>query len=177
MDTIVADMDMNVSYEVSPLTNYVGEYRDRRRVILDAIERMPSSTPISERLATYDLEMKKLRESFVAARRAEYESKSYEGSVSHSCTSGSSGGKKDCGWKWVDSPSSDLETVPSSLRVVGTNKVTTVETSRAGLKMTVAGSGRNAGTLYITFKYKQGVIERRLNDEVAQLFDLIGRAG
>ncbi|WP_175016944.1 hypothetical protein [Massilia sp. YMA4] len=162
-------------YEVPPLSNYVGEYRDKRRVVLEAIEAMPPD--IDARMAEYDRRIGKLRDDFRVARLAEYKAVNPERIVEHSCTSESSGGVKNCGWKCTASPSPDHFAAPETVRVDGTNKGTRIDGGAACLKMTVAGKGRNAGVLHVNYRFQPAVVERRLNDETKRLFDIIGTRG
>lgn len=160
------------SWQVSAVTTYIGKYKDSRRIILEAIQRRDDLS-IPERLALYEQEMEKLRMLFRTERRAEFDSKSVQVSQDHSCTSKSSGGKKDCGWKCATSPSPDLYTKDECVTTNGTNKGLTISGDQACIKMTVAGKGRNAGSVTATFKYRPDVIARRLEDDVKELFNLI----
>jgi hypothetical protein len=162
-------------YEPPLLTGHVSTYRDKRRVILEAIERMDA--PIPERLAVYDREMRKLRDEFTSIRRKEYASVNAPRAVEHSCTKGGSGGKKDCGWKCTTSPSPDVIPIASTIRVEETNKGTMIQGAGACLKMTKAGRGRNFGRLHVDYRFSPEAIERRLSDDTSQLFELIGRNG
>lgn len=162
-------------YEPPVLNTHVAEYRDKRRVILEAIERM--NAPISERLAAYDREIGKLRDAFRAIRRTEYEAVDAERTVEHSCTKGSSGGVKDCGWKCTVSPSEDVHPIASTIWVKDTNKGTRIDGGAACLKMTRASQGRNWGRLHVKYRFKSDVLERRLNDDTKRLFDIIGSQG
>lgn len=162
-------------YEVPPLSNYIAEYRDKRRVILEAINAMPGNT--EARLDEYERQIGKLRDAFRAARLAEYKAVNPERTVEKSCTSGVSGGVTNCGYACTVSPSADHYPVPETLRVEGTNKGTKIEKGGACLKMTVAGKGRNVGTLHVNYRFKPEVIERRLNDDTKELFNLIGTRG
>lgn len=159
------------SWEVAPVTQYIGKYKDSRRIILEAIQQ--SSLPIPERLALYEQEMEKLRVEFRAERRAEFQSKSVEVSQGHSCSSGSSGGVKNCGWKCASSPSPELYTLADWVKTSGTNKGVSVSDSQACIKMTVAGKGRNAGSITATFKYRPEVIASRVDNDTKELFNLI----
>ena len=168
--TLVSAQD----YSVKPLSDFMQPYKDKHRIILKAIEDRTDLT-IAQKLVLYESEMSKLKEEFRSARKAEYRSKSVELSVEHSCTSGSSGGVKKCGYKYVSAPNSNMYTRTDWIRVVGTNKGTTVaaDGSSAGLNMTVAGKGRNAGTLYAVFRYKPESISTLVDKETVDLFNEI----
>lgn len=164
-------------HEPPPLSNYIAEYRDKRRVILEGIDRLPPGTPISERLAVYEREMGKLREAFRTSRRAEYAGINAERSVDHSCTKGSSGGVKNCGWKCTARPSSNVEPNPDTIRVEGDNKGTKIEGGSACLKMTRASRGRNYGILYVKYRYNPALLEQHLHADTTRLFNVIGSQG
>ena len=61
------------------------------------------------------------------------------------------------------------------IRVEGTNKGTDVSAdgSSAGLNMTVAGKGKNKGTLFATFKFKPESISTIVDKETVDLFNEI----
>ena len=159
---------------VTPVTEFYQTYKDKHRIILDAIEAR-TDLSISAKLILYGEEIGKLKNEFRDARRAEYQSKSVELSVQHSCTSGSSGGVKDCKWKSVSAPNSSMYTRTDWIRVEGTNKGTSVDPdgSSASLRMTVAGKGRNAGTLFALFKYRPEDIVRLVEQESTSMFNQI----
>lgn len=161
-------------YSVKPLTDFLQPYKDKHRIILKAIEDRTDLT-ITQKLLLYESEMSKLKEEFRTNRKTEYQSKVVELSVEHSCTSGSSGGVKKCGYKYVYAPNDNMYTRTDWIRVVGTNKGTTVapDGSSAGLNMTVAGKGRNAGTLYSTFRYRPESISTLVDKETVDLFNQI----
>ncbi len=157
-------------YQVTPLTNYLQEYKDKHRIVVKAVE--DSGLSIEEKLKLYEKEVGKLKDEFANKRKSEYANKSIELSVGHSCTNGS-GGKKDCGWKCISAPISGLYTTEAWVRVEGTNKGVSVSETQACLKMTKAGKGRNAGTLFATFRYKPTFISTTVDKETIQLFKLI----
>jgi hypothetical protein len=159
-------------WEVSAVKEYIGKYKDSRRIIMEAIQQR-TDLSIPERLALYEQEMEKLRVLFRGERRSEFESKSVQVSQEHSCTSGSSGGRKDCGWKCATSPSPDLYTKAEWVTTSGTNKGLSVSDSQACIKMTVAGRGRNAGSVTATFRYRPEIVARRVEDDARELFNLI----
>lgn len=161
-------------YSVRPLSGFLQPYKDKHGIILKSIEDNPNLT-ITQKLVFYESEMSKLKEEFRSERRAEYQSKSVELSVTHSCTSGSSGGVKDCGYKYINAPNGNMYTRTDWIRVSGTNKGTTVaaDGSSAGLRMTVSGSGRNAGTLHATFRYRPESISTLVDKETVDLFNEI----
>ena len=161
-------------YSVKPLTDFLQPYKDKHRIILKAIEDRTDLT-IAQKLVLYESEMSKLKEEFRAGRKAEYQSKSVELSVENSCTSESSGGVKKCGFKYVNAPNGNMYTRTDWIRVVGTNKGTEVaaDGSSAGLNMTVAGKGRNAGTLFAIFRYKPESVSTLVDKETVDLFNEI----
>jgi hypothetical protein len=164
------------TYEVKPLTDFLTEYKDKHRIILRAIQQLGTEIPISERMRIYEEEVGKLKIEFSIIRKAEYESKSIELSVEHSCTSKSSGGKKDCKEKCVYAPVPGLYTTKKWIRVVvseGESKGVTVFDDKACIRMSVAGKGRNAATLYATFYYMPSFIASNVEKDVIQLFNLV----
>lgn len=165
------------AHEVKPIEDYLSDYKGKYTIILKAIETMPPDTPISDRLAFYDTEMGKLKASFKELRTKEYESKSFNGSVTNSCTSGSSGSVKNCGYAYTYAPNKDMYTTEGWTSVKGTNKgvVISDEGRSAGLKMTVAGRGRNEGTLTAIFKYHPDKITINVDRETAKLFNMVSQ--
>ncbi|MBM4168470.1 MAG: hypothetical protein FJ215_04865 [Ignavibacteria bacterium] len=161
------------SYMVRPLLDYLPEYKDKHTILMRVVNE--SGLPYEERIRLYEAEINKLRNQFSQARRAEYESKSEERSVGHSCTSKSSGGIKDCGWKFVVAPTEGMYTERGWTRVSGTDKGISISESgeRAGIRMTVAGKGRNAGTLHVIFRYKTDFVNTAVEKETSELFGLI----
>jgi len=161
-------------YSVTPLSDYLLPYKDRHRIILRSIEDN-NDLSISEKLVLYESEISKQKEDFKINRRAEYQSKSVELSIGHSCTSGVSGNVKQCGYVYITAPNNNLYTRTDWISVVGTNKGTVVspDGSSAGLNMTVAGKGRNEGTLKATFRYKPESIAMLVDQETINLFNQI----
>jgi hypothetical protein len=161
-------------WEVKNVSEYKGVYKDKRRIILEAIDRLPANTPISERMRIYDSEMLKLKQQFRGERKSEYESKQAAIATAHSCTSGSSGGVKNCGWKCSTSPNTALLFTQSSwVKYEGTVKGRRITSTEACIKETVAGSGSNQGTVTAIFRYLPATIETLLNAEVEQLSNMI----
>jgi hypothetical protein len=162
---------LSQNYLVKPLSDYLGPLELKHSNLIKSIEEKTSLSN-SEKLNFYQNELNKLKEEFKIDRKAEYESKSVEMSVSHSCTSSSSGSSKNCGFKYVYAPNKDLYTRREWVTVKGTNKGITVaaDGSNAGLKMTVAGKGRNSGTLTATFRYRPEEISNFLVVEIIELF-------
>jgi hypothetical protein len=159
------------SYTVVPVNTFFSEYRGKEEIIKKYIEAQPNLS-IAQRLALFEAEMTKLKDQYRALRKTEYESKSIELSVRNSCTSKSSGGKKTCGIKYVYSPTPDLFTSQNWMRVVGTNKGTVLshDGSTAGLKMSVAGKGKNVGTLFAVYKYRPNRVLELIESELAVIF-------
>ncbi len=163
------------NYELKPLTDFLREYKDNHQIIVDYIQRLPTTVPIEERQRLYSVELNKLKNKFSSARQIEYESKSVELSVSHSCTSSSSGGTKNCGWKCVEAPTAGMYTSRDFIRVVGKQKGISVgdNPAQACIKMTVSGKGKNKGTLYATFKYRPDFIISAVQTDTLALFNLV----
>ncbi|WP_353151184.1 hypothetical protein [Chryseobacterium sp.] len=161
-------------YEVQPYTAYLSIFKPQYRLIFSNIEQR-NDLSLSEKLKLLKEETNVLKEEFKDKRKKEYESKSVELSVKNWCTSKSSGGKKKCGYTYVDAPLAAFYTTSQWLRVEGTNKGTVVlqDGFKAGLFMSVAGKGHNEGTLYATFKYRPNYILTALEDETNNLFNLI----
>ncbi|WP_426475964.1 hypothetical protein ACP3T3_11190 [Chryseobacterium sp. CBSDS_008] len=161
------------NYEVKPYDAYLSEYKPYYTLIYTEIQGM--NVPLSEKLRLLDEGLLNLKTKFKKERKNEFESKSVELGVTNWCTSKSSGGKKNCGYSYVSAPSPALYTTNSWIRVVGTNKGTTVtaDGSSAGLKMTVAGKGKNIGTLYAVFKYRPDYTNKTVEDDADKLFSLI----
>jgi hypothetical protein len=162
------------SYKVEPIGHFVVEYKDKHKIIFDYIRDHPEWT-LEYRTSFYENAMKKLRDEFIANRKAEYESKSIQLSVSNSCTSKSSGGKKNCGWNCVTAPDPNLYTQTSWMKVVGDSKG--IKASNNGnsacLKMTVSGKGRNKGTLHATFRYHPDNITTLVDQDLHSLLSQI----
>jgi hypothetical protein len=160
---------------VKPLTDFVQTYKDKHRIILKSIERR-TDLSISQKLVLYESEISNIKNEFRSNRTREYQSIKVQRSVGHSCTSGKSGGVKQCGFKYVNAPT-NMYTRTDWIKVTGTNKGTKVASdgSSAGLNMTVAGKGRNAGTLYATFRYKPESISMLVDNETIELFNLINK--
>lgn len=96
-------------YAVKPLKDFLQPYKDKHRIILKAIEDRTDLT-IAQKLVLYESEMSKQKEEFRAGRKVEYQSKSVVLSIANSCTSGSNGGVKDCGYVYVHAPNSNMYT-------------------------------------------------------------------
>ncbi|WP_282073960.1 hypothetical protein [Polaribacter atrinae] len=161
-------------FSVKPLSDFFQTYKDKHRIILKAIENRDDLT-IPQKLVLYESEISKLKEGFRSSRKTEYQSKSVTLSRRNSCTSASSGSVKDCGYKYVKAPNKNMYTRKDWIKVDGTNKGTKVaaDGSSAGLKMTVAGKGKNAGVLFAEFKYKPESISSLIDMETIKLFHQI----
>ncbi|AKK71883.1 MULTISPECIES: hypothetical protein [Chryseobacterium] len=160
-------------YEVKPYTAYLSEYKPYYTMMYSEIQEM--NIPLSEKLKLLNDGLLNLKTKFKKDRKSEFESKSVELAVTNWCTSKSSGGKKNCGYSYVSAPSPAFYTTNGWIRVVGTNKGTSVaaDGSSAGLKMTVAGKGKNKGTLYAVFKYRPDYTVKAVEDDTDKLFSLI----
>lgn len=173
---IISDLGVvsGQSNSLKALSLYLTTYKDKHRIILTTIENNNTLT-INQKLVLYETEMNKLKEEFRLIRNSEYQTINIEKSISHSCTNGVTGVVKDCGIVYVKAPTDDLYTQKSWLRVVGTDKGTTVSAdgSTAGLKMTVAGRNRNSGTLYATFRYRPERLSTLVETDTENLFKAI----
>jgi len=159
------------SYAVKPISDFLPEYKEKHRIILEDIEKR-TDLAHAQKFVLYENDISKLKEEFRTGRLAEYESKSIRLSVQNSCSSGSNSGIKDCGSTCISAPSSDLYTKSEWIKVEGDNKGAKVSLtdSTACLRMTVAGKGRNAGTLYATFRYKPESILALTDKDTIDLF-------
>ncbi|QAT84196.1 hypothetical protein EJ065_2624 [Corallococcus coralloides] len=159
------------SYIPPDVSVHVAEFGGKYRIILEAAK--DPAVPLEERLVRFQTQLAELRGEFVERRAKEYRGKSLTLSVEHSCTSGASGGVKDCGVKCVSSPSEHLYTSQPWVSVAGTNKGTSVSETQACLRMTVAGKGRNAGTLTARYEYRPASVESLSQRDADALFRLI----
>jgi hypothetical protein len=162
----------NNAASVKSLSDFLQTYKDKHQIILKSVE--DTNLTITQKLMLYESEMGNLKEEFKVDRRAEYQSKSVKLSVAHSCTSGSHGGVKKCGYKYVLAPK-NMYTRTNWVKVTGTNKGISIgsEGSFAGLNMTVAGKGTNSGTLTAIFRYKPESIAKLVDEETINLFNRI----
>lgn len=127
---------------------------------------------LEQKQAKRDVEVAKLINAFQGRRRAEYEAVAVQRSVGHSCTSKTRGGRKNCGWQCVGNPAGGLYTRDDWVIVAGDNKGTHTQGGKqACLRMTVAGKGRNAGTLTATFRYEPSHVAAMLKQESAWLLN------
>ncbi len=161
-------------YEVKPYMAYLSEYKPYYEMAYSQIESNPDLS-LAEKLKRLNDEISRLKDKFRKVRKAEFESKSTKLSVSHSCTKGSSGGVKDCGYKYVSAPSPAFYTTNEWISVKGDNKGTVVSNdgSSAGLRMTRAGRGTNAGVLYAVYKYRPDYIELTVEEDTDKLFNKV----
>lgn len=164
-------------YEVAPVTSFFADYKAKYLMILEAIEKLPPETTLAERMAFYDIEINKLKNRFRTERTAEYKSKVYTASVTNSCTSKASGGVKKCGTKYVYAPINDMYTQKEYTSVAGTNKGVSISSDgrSAGLRMTVAGKGKNVGTLTAEFRYHPDRITINVDRDLTSLFSSIAQ--
>lgn len=161
-------------YAVKPIESFTTEYQGKHKIILDFVESR-TDLPLQQRLTLYGNELAKLKKEFGDARKVEYSGKQTALSVEHSCTKGSSGGVKDCGWKNVSAPIVHLYTKDEWISVVGTNKGTKVENdgATASLRMTRASKGRNAGTLTAIYRYRPASILSLVESDTTELFQIV----
>lgn len=162
-------------FELKPLVDFLREYKDNHQIIVNYIDSLPTTVPIEERQRIYKVEVNKLKSKFSSTRQIEYESKSIELSVAHSCSSSSSGGTKNCGWKCVEAPVTGMYTSINLIRIEGTHKGISVgdDPAQACIKMTVSGKGKNKGTLFATFKYRPDYIISAVQKDSSILFNLV----
>lgn len=141
----------NKDIVLKALSDYFPHYRRVKKVALEEAYRR-IDLPIGERLKlfykTMDLEFRHFKDK---VRPLDYSKVKLYRSKGHSCTNGVSGRVKDCGWKCIPRPGNLV--FPHDVKVVGDSKGTKIENGTACIKMTVAGRGRNAGTISATFKY------------------------
>jgi hypothetical protein len=166
------------SWQVMPLENYIGIYREYRTILMNYINDQ-TSWDYARRVSFYKQEMDTLMTRFQTDRTAEYNSKSLVLSVLHWCSSKESGEVRNCKWRWVHSPSPELFTEKKALRVKGKQKglKVTADGLSAGIKMTVAGKGKNQGRLYATYKYRSNVIKKNVEDETIRMRAAMGEFG
>lgn len=159
------------NYSVKPADDFVADLKNQHRIIMTEVEKRDDLT-LPQKLALLESETNKLKTKFKKNRTAEYKSKSTKLSVSHSCTSKSSGGVKNCKTKCVSAPSPDLYTTRNWIKLQGKSKGISVDpTGRAAcLRMTVAGKGHNAGTITATFKYKPDRIVELVDKDMTYVF-------
>lgn len=164
--------EIQKEYEVKPYMAYLSEYKPYYEMAYSQIE-SNLNLSLAEKLKRLNEEISKLKDKFRKARKEEFESKSAKRSVSHSCTKGNSGGVKNCGYKYVSAPSAAFYTTKEWISVEGDNKGTIVsgDGSSAGLKMTRAGRGRNAGVLYAVFKYRPDYMVVTTEEDTDKLFN------
>ncbi|MCE1202909.1 MAG: hypothetical protein LWX09_12525 [Bacteroidia bacterium] len=162
------------SYEVKPIKSYYQPYKGKHQIILESIMNDPNLS-IEEKLIKYDEAVKKLKQEFKSERIQEYKSKSIELNVGHSCTSKTSGRVKDCGYKYLKAPNKNMYTAQKWVRHEGTSKGIEIapDGSYAGIKMTVAGKGKNSGILYAKFYYRPNKITELVDKETVDLFNMI----
>jgi len=156
---------------VSPVRDYFAEYKDKHKLLMRAVD--AEGGTFEERIARYEAGKKKLQDEFRVVRKTVYAEAKQTVSTRHSCTSATSGGVKDCEWKCAVSPSSDAYTKKEWVSVVGTNKGTKINASKACLRMTVAGKGQNEGTISAVFRYRPDAIRTNVERDLRELFDEI----
>lgn len=174
IDTFSSTNLNTADYKVKNLSDYVPKYKDKHRIVIKTIEQR-TDLSLEEKLKLVVAEVNKLRKEFSTERTKEYENKEVTLSVEHSCTSESSGGKKDCKYKCVSAPAPGLVTSKDWNKVEGDNKGTTISEDRttACLRMTVAGKGRNFGILKASFRYEPNWTAKTVQKETDQLFLMV----
>ncbi|MDH7444797.1 hypothetical protein [Aquimarina sp. 2201CG14-23] len=138
--------------DLKPLPSYFDEYKLKRDLILLEVAQR-TDLSVDERYELFFDEIHKLTNRFFKIRVNDYKVVKITVSKGHSCTSDQPGNVKDCGWKCVVAPRPFMFIYDNQVNVVGDNKGVKIYGTKACLKMTVAGRGRNAGTIYATFKY------------------------
>ena len=161
-------------YAVKPITSFTTEYQGKHKLILNYIESR-NDLNLQQRLTLYGNELTKLKNEFLEVRKADYTEKRTRLSVRHTCTKGSSGGVKDCGWNCVSAPIAYLYTTADQISVEGDNKGTRIDGDGANacLHMTRAGKGKNDGTLTAIFRYRPESILSLLEKDTADLFEIV----
>lgn len=160
--------------QVSPLTNYLTEYKVKYSIIRREVDRRDDLN-VQQKQKLYDLLVEDLKNRFRKIRTVEYEAVEITVSKNHSCTNKVAGKKKNCRWKCAKSPNTaNYYTQAKWVKVKGHNKGLRVTENRACLKMTKSGKGRNAGTVYAIFKFRPAAIPGLVDQDWIQLFNLIG---
>ena len=172
---ILSTLTINAQeYAVKPIASFTTEYQGKHSILLNYIESR-TDLNLQQRLTLYGNELNKLKNEFRSIRKLEYSDKQISLSVAHSCSKGSSGGVKDCGWNSVSAPIVHLYTTTAWISVEGTNKGTMVDESgtTASLHMTRASQGVNKGTLTAIFRYRPESILSLLEKDTTELFEIV----
>ncbi|SNR14726.1 hypothetical protein [Tenacibaculum jejuense] len=137
--------------KLKPLSSHYPHYRRVKEIVLEEAYRR-IDLPVSERIELFYRNMDIQFDNFKKKiRPKEYSKVRLFRSKYHSCTSAVPGRVKDCGWKCIPKPPGPL--IPYNIKVAGDNKGTKSKNGTVCLKMTVAGKGKNKGTISATFKY------------------------
>lgn len=159
-------------YKVKPVRDYLTEYKTKYKIILnDIMNRTDFST--AQKKDSLDKELNILKNNFIKVRTAEYKSKTVTLNKAHSCTSVTSGGVRDCGYKYIDAPVAGMYTTKSLSHIQGDDKGMYIspDGTKVGIYMTVAGNHRNRGTLIAKFIYKPEFIEISAEKDQTTLFN------
>lgn len=162
---------MSQYYEPQPLRNHFSEYLSLHEIILETTIRNTDLPDYGARITAYREQLVRLKNDFREFREKEYKAISYEVSVPHSCTKGSSGGTKNCGCKHVSAPAQGMYTKPEWVRKEGGGGTKIAgDGSRASICLRKSGRGRIRGRLYARFKYSRQFINDKVSHEINQLF-------
>lgn len=164
---------------VRKIDYYKPAYKAKYTDILVWVEQNMQNELPSTRFAFIDAQVDLLRGQFKAEREIDYSSKTVVLSVDHSCTKGSSGGTKDCGWKYVGANHPGIYTLVTDLRLEGQAKRYGVYSDGAviGIKQSKSGKGRIYGRIFGTFRYRPSYILEKIEEDSINLFaNIIGES-
>ena len=161
---------------VQPVVAYFPEYSGLYEVLLESTIRNPDMST-DERLRRFSEGLKKLREQFRTQRADEYKSKAWLSHwKSHSCTKGSSGGTKRCGWKYIDAPLPGMITKAGEVEHDGRGKVRIKNNGqRVGIYLEKSGRGKKKGKIRATFRFSNSYISGAVERDQEDLFLMVSR--
>ena len=172
-DPALAQESRTSELTVPSVETYFAEYRDKHKILMRDVDAQGGTFP--ERIARYEAGKKILEDDFRSRRKAEYDAAKQKVKTEHSCTSGSSGGVKDCGWKCAKAPSADAYTKAEWVAFTGPDKGRTVVAAQACVRMKVSGRGRNAGSVTAVFRFRPAAVTAGVERDVKELFDRIAQ--
>lgn len=172
------EINFNVKYisedgtipPVIPLDVYLPSLKSKHRLLINSINEQDNLT-IDEKYQLYDEEVVKLRTSFEVTRNLEYSRIRVKQQADHSCTKGSSGGTKNCGWKYVNSPGDNMVTDRSTFYVSIAVSETIINDTNAGIRLQRSGKGRTYAIFSIYYVYSQADINGRVSNEWINLYN------
>ena len=167
-ETILIEEWLKSTWHVSPLSNYLPDFKSEYQVLMDFLNDLPPDTSFEERLRQRQEGIDLLKNKFRKKRAKEYYGKSITLSVPHSCTS-SAGRRRNCGWKYIHAPVGGY-TKNEWVRVEGNYKEIKVNSTWAAIRITKAGRGTNKGTLFATFKYQSSYIQQEVEADLNELY-------